>query len=240
MSATLQCLSSGSAGNNYILDMNGEKLILELGVPFKETLKNQNFDLSGVVGCLLSHIHGDHSKGIKDALSYGLQVYAPREVCDKYPKCHRVNNLKRYQIGGFIVMPLRVPHGACEECFAYHITMPDGQTLLFATDLERFPFSIKGITHLMLECNYSNELILDSLVNGDILRSQSQNHMEMEECISTVKRLRHGGLQSVILVHLSNGLSDVNMFKERFKSELGIDVEIAENNTRFILNKDDF
>lgn len=125
-------------------------------------------------------------------------------------------------------MPLKVPHGDC-ECFAYHITMPDGQTLLFATDLERFPYSIKGIGHLILECNYANELILDSLVNGDVLRSQSQNHMELEECIATVKRLRHGGLQSVILCHLSAGLSDMKMFKERFRSELGINVEIADS-----------
>lgn len=64
--------------------------------------------------------------------------------------------------------------------------------------------------------------------------------MELEECISTVKRLRHGGLQSVILVHLSNGLSDVNMFKERFKSELGITPIIAEPNLIVELNKDEF
>lgn len=136
-------------------------------------------------------------------------------------------------------MPLKVPHGDC-ECVSYHVTLPDGQTLLFCTDAERFPYNIKGVGHIVLECNYSTELILDSLVNGDILRSQSQNHMELEECIATVKRLRHGGLQSVILVHLSSGLSNIKMFKDRFKSELGIDVEIAEPSLIVELNKDEF
>lgn len=147
--------------------------------------------------------------------------------------------MKKYAIGGFKVLPLSVPHGDCPN-LAYHITMPDGQTLLFITDAERFPFSIKGCNHLLIEANYSQELILDSLVNGDILRSQSQNHMELTECISTVKRLRHGGLQSVILIHLSSGLSDENMFKARFKSELGIAVEIAEGGKIFPLESCEF
>lgn len=147
--------------------------------------------------------------------------------------------MKRVQIGGFKVMALSVPHGDCPN-YAYCIDTPDNQRILFCTDAERLSFNVKGCHHLILECNYSNELILDSLVNGDILRSQSQNHMELEECIATVKRLQHGGLQSVILIHLSNGLSNEQMFKDKFKSELGIDVEIAENNTLFILNKDDF
>lgn len=148
--------------------------------------------------------------------------------------------MQRYTIGGFVVMPLRVPHGDCEECFSYHITMPDGQTLLFITDAERFPYSIKGINHLIIECNYSNDLILDSLVNGDILCSQSQNHMELEQCIATVKRLRHSGLQSVLLVHLSSGLSDERMFKDSFRSELGIEVQIANSNTIYKLEENEF
>lgn len=147
--------------------------------------------------------------------------------------------MKRVQIGGFKILPIEVPHGDCPNT-AFHITMPDGQTLLFVTDAEKFPYSIKEINHLCIECNYSNELILDSLVNGDILRSQSQNHMELEECIATVKRLRHGGLRSVILCHLSNGLSDENMFKDRFRSELGIDVEIAEGGKIFELKSCEF
>ena len=147
--------------------------------------------------------------------------------------------MRRVQIGGFKILPLEVPHGDCPN-YAYHITMPDGQTLLFCTDAERFPYNIKGVTHLLLECNYSNELVLESLVNGDILRSQSQNHMELEECIATVKRLRHGCLQSVILCHLSSGLSDERMFKDRFKSELKIDAEIAESGKTFRLESCEF
>lgn len=181
----------------------------------------------------------DHSFAVPNALSYGLQVFSNADVALIHPKVKVIEPMKRVQIGGFKVLPLEVPHGDCPN-YAYVIDTPDNQRILFCTDAERLPYSVKGCHHLMLECNYSNELILDTLVDGGILRSQSQNHMELEECIATVKRLRHGGLQSVILVHLSSGLSNIKMFKDRFKSELGIDVEIAEPSLIVELNKDEF
>lgn len=185
-------------------------------------------------------LHQDHSRSIK-ALhdKYGLPIYSSESVASVYPSVKVIEPMKRVQIGGFKILPLLVPHGDCPN-YAYHITMPDGQTLLFATDLERFPYSIKGIGHICIEANYSNELILDSLMNGDILRSQSQNHLELEECIATVKRLQYGGLQSVILVHLSSSLSDEKMFKDRFRSEFGIDVEIADSGKIFELKESEF
>ena len=239
MSTTLHCVSTGSVGNSFILDHDGEKLILELGVRWKDILSALDYRLDGVTACICSHRHVDHIKSVPNALSYGLPVYSSADVASIYPKVKVLEPMKKYTIGGFNVLPLSVPHGDCPN-LSYHITLPDGQTLLFITDAERFPYNIKGCNHLLIEANFAVELILDSLVNGDILRSQSQNHMEINECISTVKRLRHGGLQSLILIHLSNGLSDENMFKEQFKSELGMDVWIAEKNLRFILDKEDF
>lgn len=57
MSTTLHCVSTGSVGNSYILDVNGEKLILELGVRWKDILKALDFNLEGVSGVLVSHAH---------------------------------------------------------------------------------------------------------------------------------------------------------------------------------------
>lgn len=56
--AKLKCLSSGSIGNAYILECNGERLLLELGVKWQEILKGLNYKLGDVVGVLVSHSHG--------------------------------------------------------------------------------------------------------------------------------------------------------------------------------------
>lgn len=56
--AKLKILSSGSIGNAYILECNGERLLLELGVKWQEILKGLNYKLGDVVGVLVSHSHG--------------------------------------------------------------------------------------------------------------------------------------------------------------------------------------
>ena len=56
--AKLKILSSGSIGNSYILECNGERLLLELGVKWQEILKGLNYKLGDVVGVLVSHSHG--------------------------------------------------------------------------------------------------------------------------------------------------------------------------------------
>jgi metal-dependent hydrolase (beta-lactamase superfamily II) len=56
--AKLKCLSSNSSGNSYILECNGERLLLELGVKWQEILKGLNYKLGDVVGVLVSHSHG--------------------------------------------------------------------------------------------------------------------------------------------------------------------------------------
>ena len=53
----LYIVGSSSQGNSYILDCNGEKLILELGVRWKDILSALNYKLDNVVAMLCTHRH---------------------------------------------------------------------------------------------------------------------------------------------------------------------------------------
>lgn len=53
----LKIFGSSSHGNCYILQTPTETLIIECGVKYKEILQGLNFNLRGVVGCLISHQH---------------------------------------------------------------------------------------------------------------------------------------------------------------------------------------
>ena len=147
--------------------------------------------------------------------------------------------MKKYHIGSFMVIPLRVVHGDCPN-LAYHITLPDGQALLFATDLEQFGYNVKGINHICIEANFSDDIRIDAMLNGAELRAQSRNHMEIGETIRTIKRLKSPDLSSAILLHLSDGLSDAEGFKKRIFTECGVHAEVAEKNSVFSLAKADF
>lgn len=142
----------------------------------------------------------------------------------------------RYIFGGFKVLVLKVPHGDC-LCYSYIIDHPAMGRLLFATDLTTFPYNIKDCNHLLVECNYSEDVRVDALLNGAELRAQSRNHMELNETIATIRRL---GRPHTILCHLSQGLSDEAMFKKRIFAELGVHAEIAVKGSVHDLSKEDF
>lgn len=53
--AELLCFGSGSSGNAYIIKCEKETLLLELGLSYREIIKNLNYEINGVAGCLVSH-----------------------------------------------------------------------------------------------------------------------------------------------------------------------------------------
>ena len=168
-----------------------------------------------------------------------MTVYSNADVASDFDGVKELEPMKKYHLGDFIVIPLRVVHGDCPN-FAYHITLPDGQTLLFATDLELFGYNVKGINHICIEANFSDDIRIDAMLNGAELRAQSRNHMEIGETIATINRLKSPELVNVVLLHLSDNLSDAECFKKRIFSECGVHAEVAEKNSIFSLEKDEF
>jgi len=57
----LKVVGTGSSGNCYLLTVNDQTLVIEAGINFTKVKKALSFDLSGVVGVLVSHEHGDHA-----------------------------------------------------------------------------------------------------------------------------------------------------------------------------------
>ena len=58
-------LGSGSSGNGYIIQNDDEALIIECGIPLKDAVEALGGNLKKVVGCLITHSHGDHAGFIR-------------------------------------------------------------------------------------------------------------------------------------------------------------------------------
>lgn len=55
----VRCIGTGSSGNCYALyDNVGKILLLDLGLARKQILRGIDFNVSDVVGCVVSHEHG--------------------------------------------------------------------------------------------------------------------------------------------------------------------------------------
>lgn len=187
----LKCLSSGSIGNCYLLECNNEILILDCGISIKDIKVGLNFDLSKVVGCVITHSHKDHSLSAETLKNMGIKVWQPY-LYENKKQCNCFD--------GFMGRCFEVPHDD-ESCCGFLIECPNGEKLLYATDFEyiRYSFKKMRIQHLLIECNYQNEIANRSAENRNhVLRG----HAELQTTIGIIKD-NADSLKTVILCHLS-------------------------------------
>lgn len=226
----VKTINSGSKGNGYALISGEDVLLLECGVPAKDMLKTIDYQTSKVIGCLLSHEHGDHAKYIKQYMQYGVKVYGSDEVQSNIEliygeKIEGIKRMNRKKLGSFSVIPFRVPHGET-DCDGWLIDSPEGK-LLFITDAEYCPydFSKMNINYGLIECNYSIDYITledDGVKNRRVL----ETHMELQTCKRLIQSINTDSLRSIGLVHLSARNGNPQRFKDEIRSVVDSDVNV--------------
>jgi phosphoribosyl 1,2-cyclic phosphodiesterase len=246
----LKVFGSSSKGNGYALtDTNGNTLLIECGVPFKEIQRYLDFDLSKIVGCIVSHVHGDHSKYIKEYLKFGIDVSMSFETIKALDllKHHKAKGLlpnKKYDIlsGEFKVMPIELKHDV--PCFGYIIQHKEMGNTVFITDSYYSPLKYANISNWIVEANYSQE-ILDKKVSNNETHSFLRNriltsHFSLENCIDMFKSNDMSKTNNIVLTHLSDSNSDAKLFKEKLTYVTEKTVHIAEPGLEINLDKTPF
>lgn len=237
--AIFRCLASGSSGNAYILECQNETLLLELGVSWQDIFKGLNYDLTKVLACLVSHRHHDHSKSVPNAIKHGFSVFSNKDVESVYKGVKVLPAGVKTQIGGFKIQPLILKHNV--QNYGFIITHNEFGKLLFCTDCATMPYKVKNCNHILIEANYSDEILVDNMCNNEFSRSASNNHLEIQHTIDALKLNYTPELQNVVLIHLSNGNSNAKEFIQRVKNELCFEnVFVADKGLEIILNKSEF
>ncbi len=214
----IQTFHSSSKGNLYKISDSKTALLIDPGVRIWQTKRALEFRLSEIQGCLCSHEHKDHSKGLKGLLLAGIDCYMSKDTADALDLSgHRVHIIeadKQFQIGSFTVLPFSVPHDV--ECVGF-LLVSGRERLLFATDMQYISPRFQGITHLMIECNYDLDTLKANLSSGalgiEAARRTVNNHMSLETVKGFLRANDMRKLQEIHLLHLSDGNSDAGLFK---------------------------
>jgi len=237
----LKVLGTGSSGNCYALRAkNGETLLIECGLTFKEIKKGLDFDLSNVSGCLLSHEHGDHSKCPQEIIDSGINLYTSFGTASKLELNRATCVIEKdvIKINNFTVKAFKVIHD-CAEPFGFLVSHPEMGVLCFATDTKRIPHDFDGVNHWLIEANYWEEMILNQLagnkLNAFLAHRITQNHQSLEDCMEFYSRQAQRHTKSVTLIHLSESNASAKLFKDRWASEFGFYPNIAKNNAEIDL-----
>jgi hypothetical protein len=73
------------------------------------------------------------------------------------------------------------------------------------------------------------------------MRSRHEQHLELNQTIEVLKQNYSSDLQTIMLLHLSNGNSNAQQFKERVQQELSfLPVYVAEEGLTLELQKEEF
>lgn len=226
---TVKTIATGSKGNAYLLQSGDRWLLLECGIPFKKLQKALDHQVSRLDGCLLTHVHLDHSYCMGDLLSRGIDVYSHEDTFDgslSGSNCISVSGGIPFQIAShWWVFPFECRHDA--PCLGYQIS--DGQdTLVFATDTGYCRYTFPGMTILMIEANFSEKILWENCDKGLLDRNRANrvfaNHMSIERVVEMLKANDLSKLREVRLLHLSDSNSNEALFKRMVQEVAGVPV----------------
>ena len=227
-------LASGSRGNCYHITDGRTPLLLECGIPFREIQKGLQFRVSGVAGCLVSHEHKDHSKAVQDVMKAGVDCYMSRGTAETLGvsghRLHIIKARQQFSIGTWTILPFETQHDAAEP-LGFLLANQYGEKLLYATDTFYIRYRFKALTHLMLECNYSLDILKANVEAGTVdvsLKNRIlKSHMSLETLKGFLKANDLSRVEQIWLLHLSDGNSNAERFEREIMELTGKPVYVA-------------
>jgi phosphoribosyl 1,2-cyclic phosphodiesterase len=230
-------LASSSKGNCYRITDGSTPLLLECGIGINNILRNLKFGVSSLAGCLVSHGHKDHAKAVKDLMKFGIDIYLSQGTADEIsgldPWRHRLHIIKarqQFRIGTWKILPFETQHDAAEP-LGFLMVNQGGDKLLYATDTYYIRYRFAGLTHVMIECNYSLDILRANVAAGLVepaLKNRIlQSHFSLEHVKDFLKANDLSKVQEIWLLHLSDGNSDADRFKREIQELTGKPVYVA-------------
>lgn len=233
----MRVISTGSTkGNCYALQSSADEIVLlDCGCNYKKILRGIDYQISNVSGVLLSHEHGDHTgnhnKTVREIMNAGITVYTGAEtiknlgITDGTIKA--VTKKRYFKIGSFSAVPFNLPHTSAnkEPCpnYGYLVEHNEMGKLLYITDFEysKYNFQKMNIHHLVIECNYCEELVDKTEANYS---HRLKGHCSLSTCKQFIKQNRTESLRTVTLVHLSGQASDACKIQKEIQEVAGDNV----------------
>lgn len=217
----LKVLASGSKANSYILENDKEALVIEAGVPFKELVRR--VDHKKIVGCVVSHEHKDHAAYQGQYQMRGIETVTPYTVKGGLPQ--------GFKLGNFFIATFENYHNV--PCYGFFINNRECGKIVFATDTGYIDrnFSRAGISQWLIECNYSKEILDRQVDNGfnPLLADRIvSDHMSLETCKDFFSANDLSRTRNIVLLHLSDGNSNAEQFKQEIQQLTKRDTYIAE------------
>ena len=176
----------------------------------------------------------DHSKAVKDIMRAGIDCYISAGTAEALGiSGHRLNIIKakqQFRIGTWTALPFDTQHDAAEP-LGFLLANQDGEKLLYATDTYFIRYRFRGLTHIMIETNYSMDILKRNVDAGTVPKELKSRILKSHFSLENVKRFLQANdlskVQEIWLLHLSEQNSCEKRFKEEVQKITGKPTYIA-------------
>lgn len=211
-------LASSSKGNCSVVYSDQEILLIDMGITLKDLEEKFNrlkLNMENIIGVLVSHEHGDHTKGILSLVrKYGVPVYTHYNACDGVINKTKISSLcvtrfsdDTFSVGNFKVTPFRVSHDVC--CVGFNIE-EDYNKISIVTDLGHTTNEIVerlyGSRLVVIESNHDEDMVVASSKYPPVLKRRilsDKGHLSNINCAKVVAKLAQNNVRQVLFAHLS-------------------------------------
>ena len=214
-------LGSGSGGNATFFEAGGTRLLVDAGFSGRDLARRLaalKVDADSVDAIVVTHDHGDHTKGVGIfARRHGTPVYltdVTREACGALFRGGETLRSyaagRPFPVGGIRVEPFLTVHDAADPVAVAVVDRESELRVGLATDLGRptaqVRHALSGCDLLILEANHDDVLLQEApypmAVKARI--TSSHGHLSNLEAAALASELFHPRLSGVILAHLSS------------------------------------
>ena len=229
-------IASSSKGCAYVAHSEGNPgLLLDAGIPFKALQRALDFQISKLAGCLVTHAHQDHCQAVSALQTAAVNVWASVETWQRIPsgnphRLHVALPEQMFQVGPWKVLPFEAVHDA-PGTLGYYIAAPDGDRLLYLTDSAYSKHRFGGLTHIAIECNFSEAIIERNAAHAGISTERYKRtvgtHMSLEQVLKFLGANDLSDCREIHLLHLSDMNSDEQQFRAAVEEATGIPTYVA-------------
>lgn len=231
-------VASGSTGNCLLVELEGRRILIDLGVTAKKltyALNANGLSYQDIEAVLVTHTHTDHVKGLDACMAkIATPLYMSGTSKDMLV-CQMAESIPYYReteiIPGVKVTAFRTSHD-CLGSVGFRIQV--GNTVLgYATDLgiitEDIMELLSGADVVVIEANHDEEMLrygrYPLFLKKRIL--SDHGHLSNDACAEAVAQLADRGTKHFFLAHLSQENNRTDLALECVqRATAGMDVTI--------------
>ena len=228
-------LASGSSGNVTLVQAGDTSVLIDAGITAKRLvghLESAGVAPAALSGILLTHEHGDHTRGLKVfCKNHSTPVFTNPLTADHMRRSSVEADWRlfasgsAFQIGDLNVLPFAVPHDAADP--VGFVLRHENSSFAVLTDLgyatKQVINSVSGVNALLIETNHD-----EAMLQNDTKRPWSvkqrilsrHGHLSNAAAADVVASIATPDLRHVLLGHISEDCNSTEVASDAVRQKL--------------------